>query len=149
MDGLVEGAAHRGAGEVALDLVAEGPGRQAELGVEGMDARMPGGAIADSGDAHLSHHRHDPPGVGLLVGQAQRPVLVLDDEGVADVAVAAAVQVRLQRQPSDLAAPCERLPLQFGQPDPPTPCPVEVALQVAERPPARGGPSAHGVQYAT
>ena len=147
--GLVERSAHRGPGQVALDLVAEATSRQAQLGVEGVEALMPGSTVADPGDAELAHHGHDAPGVQPLVGKAHPLSGLLQHEGRADVSDTTGVDVRLQRPSADLSDLRDRLPLELVESEASAAGPLQVALQLTECLSAVGGPATHGVKYAT
>ncbi len=103
-DRLVKRPADNGPHQPLLALVAVDPCRQPQLGVERMDRLLPGGAVADARDANRAKERDDGAAVKPLAAQPQRRVAVTDDDRAADVAVAAGVDVRLQRETHQLAA---------------------------------------------
>ena len=62
------------------------------------------GAGAHARDANLAEQGHERPRMQPLVRQADRSALAGQDDRLADVTVPARVDVRLQREPEDLAA---------------------------------------------
>lgn len=69
-----------------------------------MDRLSAGRAVPDAGDRDLPEQRHDRSAVHALVSQANRPILADHNDRLTDIAVAASVDVRLQREAQDLTA---------------------------------------------
>ncbi len=82
---LVEGSTDRSAREVALDVVAERTSRQAQLGIEGMDAFVPRSCVAKPAHRQLADDRHDRAGMEPLVCEANRAVWMIEKKCTADV----------------------------------------------------------------
>ena len=110
---FVKRAADDRADQPALALIAPQAARQAQLRVEGMDRLMSAGAVSHARDADLAEQGHQRPGVRALVCQTQRLLLADQNDRLADVPVAARVDVRLQREPDDLAAAALGLTLEL------------------------------------
>src|SRR5450755_3449143 len=112
-DRFVERAADDRADQPALALVAPQAARQAQLRVVGMDRLMSAGAVSHARDADLAEQGHQRPGVQALVSQTHRLLFADQNDRLTDVPVAARVDVRLQREPEDLAAAALGLTLEL------------------------------------
>ena len=132
-DGLVERAADGRSHNSSLEFVAVGPRRKAQFGVEGVDARLPRGAVTDPGHRDRPEDGEHRPGVQLLVGEAHRAVGAVDDDGRPDVAVTAGVEVGLEGEAHQFPAPLFGLALDLGQTEVVSGRRGQVALQVPER----------------
>lgn len=132
-DGLVEGPADRSPDKSAADLIAVGPGRQLQFGVEGVDAVVARGAVTHTGDRHLPEQGEQATGVGPAVAQPHRAAGAGQHDRRPDVAVAPAVEVGLEQRPHDLPAPLLGPPLDLGHPEALRGGGRQEALQVPER----------------